>query len=80
MYWSPVSSVPSALRNIDIRDVTCKKAKYALNVRGFPSAPIRDIRMERCSFGNIASPDVVENVQGLMLSDVKVNGKVRAKS
>jgi polygalacturonase len=63
------------VRNIDIRDVTCRKAKYALNVRGFPNAPIRDIRLERCTFEHVASQDVVENVQGLTFAEVSVNGK-----
>jgi hypothetical protein len=58
-----------------IRDVTCKKAKYALNLRGFSNAPIRGVRLERCTFDNVARPDVVENVEGLTLTEVKVNGK-----
>jgi len=64
------------VRNIDIRDVTCKKAKYAVNVRGFANAPIRNVRLERCTFENVARPDVVENVEGLTMNEVKVNGKV----
>jgi polygalacturonase len=63
------------VRNIDIRDVTCKKAAYALNVRGFPNAHIRNIRMEHCRFDNVAHPNVVENVEGLVLAGVMVNGK-----
>jgi polygalacturonase len=63
------------VRNIDIRDVTCKRAKYALNVRGFPNAPIHNVHLEHCRFENVAKPDVVENVQGLELADVTVNGK-----
>jgi len=64
------------VRNIDIRDVTSKKSKYALQLRGFPDSPMNDIHFERCSFDNVASPDVVENVKSLTLADVKVNGKI----
>lgn len=64
------------VRNIDIRDVTSRKSKYALQLRGFPDSPMNDIHFERCSFENVANPDVVENVKGLTLSDVKVNGKL----
>jgi polygalacturonase len=63
------------VRNIDIRNVTCKKTKYALYVRGFPNAPVRDIRLDRCNFENVASPNVVENVEGLKLTGVTINGK-----
>lgn len=62
------------VRNIEIRDVTCKKAKYALYVRGFPNDPVRDIRLEHCDFSSVANPNVIENVQGLHLAAVTING------
>jgi polygalacturonase len=64
------------VRNIDIRDVTSKKSKYALQLRGFPDSPMNNIHFERCSFENVATADVVENVKGLTLTDVSVNGKI----
>jgi polygalacturonase len=64
------------VRNIDIRDVTSKKSKYALQLRGFPDAPMNNVHFERCTFDNVANPDVVENVKGLTQTEVKVNGKV----
>jgi len=63
------------VRNIDIRDVTCRKAKYALNVRGLPNAHVRDIRFDHCTFQNVASPNVVENADRLAFANVMVNGK-----
>ncbi len=63
------------VRNVDIRDVTSKKSKYALQLRGFPDSPMNDIHFERCNFENVANPNVVENVNGLTFTDVKVNGK-----
>jgi polygalacturonase len=63
------------VRNIDIRDITCGKAERALDVRGFPDAKIRNLRLERCTIEAAAKPNIVENVEGLTLADVKVNGK-----
>jgi hypothetical protein len=63
------------VRNIDIRDVTSRKSKYALQLRGFPDAPMNNIHFERCTFDNVANPDIVENVKGLTETEVKVNGK-----
>jgi hypothetical protein len=63
------------VRNIDIRDVTCRKAKYAWDIQGFASDPVRNVHFERCTFGNIASANVSKNVEGLTLTDVKINGK-----
>jgi len=61
------------VRNIDIRDVTCKKAKYALNLRGFANAPIRDVHLERCTFDNVAADNVIEHVEGLVQNSVKIS-------
>jgi polygalacturonase len=63
------------VRNIEIFNVTCKKAKYALYVRGFPDAPIRDVRLDHCNFENVGSANVVESVEGLKLRGVTINGK-----
>jgi polygalacturonase len=68
------------VRNIDIRNVTCGKSQYALQLRGFASSPIRDIRIEDCTFNNVARPDVIEHVDGLKLTKVTVNGKAMTVS
>lgn len=59
------------VRNIVIEEVTCKKSQYALYLRGYKSAPIRDVRLRHCVFENVAKPDVIENVTGLSLDDVR---------
>jgi polygalacturonase len=64
------------VRDIDIRNVTCRKSKYALQLRGFAKAPIRDVRLADCTFNNIAQANVVDHVEGLKLERVKINGKV----
>jgi polygalacturonase len=63
------------VRNIDIRNVTCREAKYAVYARGFADAPIRNIHIEHCTFENLSRQNVVENVQGLRFDGVTMNGK-----
>ncbi len=63
------------VRNIHIADVTCNKSNDALALRGFASSPIRDVHVRNCSFNHAAKPNVVENVEGLELNNVTVNGK-----
>ena len=63
------------VRDIDIRNVTCQKSKYALELRGFASSPIRDLRLRDCRFDGIAKPNIVEHVEGLGMTNVKINGK-----
>ena len=63
------------VREIDIRNVTCQKSKYALQLKGFASSPIRGIHLQDCTFNNIADPNVLEHVEALTLANVKINGK-----
>jgi polygalacturonase len=64
------------VRNVRISGVTCDRSPDALNMRGYASSPIRDVRVEHCTFSNVANPNVFEHVEGLVLEDVKINGKL----
>lgn len=68
---------PPAIRNIEMINVTSKKSKYALYLKGYKQTPLCDIRLSQCSFENVAQADVVENVEGLVLDHVMVNGQIR---
>ena len=57
-----------------MRNVTSQKSHYALYLRGFPNAPIYDIRLHDCTFKNVAKANVLEHVQGLQLDHVTVAG------
>jgi len=63
------------VRNVEVENLTSHKSKYALYLRGFPTAPIRNIELDHCTFENVSMPNVIENVRGLKLVDVKVDGK-----
>jgi polygalacturonase len=65
------------VRNVEVRRVTSRKSKYALLLRGFAQDPIQDIRLTDCTFDGVASPDVIENVTGLTLTNVRINGQLR---
>lgn len=64
------------VRDIELRNVTSKKSKYGLYLRGFPAAPITNIRLDSCRFDGVAQADVLEHVTGLSRRNVIVNGKV----
>ena len=63
------------LRNVDVRDVTSRKSKYAFMIKGYARAPISDIRVTDCSFDGVEQPDVIEGMQDLVLTNVRINGK-----
>jgi polygalacturonase len=67
--------VPVA-RNVEVRNLKTRKAQYALYLRGFKHAPIEGVRIVDCDFDGVSKPDVIENVTGLSLQNVKENGKL----
>jgi polygalacturonase len=63
------------VRNIVMEDIVCHKSKCAVSLKGYKSAPLQDISLMRCTFENVAQANVIQNVTGLRLSDVTVNGR-----
>jgi polygalacturonase len=64
------------VRNVDIRSLNVGSTKYPLYLRGFKNAPIQNVRLTNCVFEHATSANVIENVQGLSLSNVRINGKL----
>jgi hypothetical protein len=44
-------------------------------LRGYAAAPIRDVRFADCRIGTAAKDSVFEQVEGLRMENVLVNGK-----
>ena len=65
------------VRDVEVRNVTSRKSQHALLLRGFKDAPISGVRIEDCTFDGVAKDDVLENVKGVELRNVRVNGKLR---
>jgi Endopolygalacturonase len=62
------------VRNVHIENLKCGHAKRAFQVRGFKRAPISDLYITNVVFERADDPGIIENVDGLHLSDVKING------
>jgi polygalacturonase len=60
------------IRNIQIENLTAKKAKYALYMRGYANSPVRDIRLTNCTISGVANENVLEYVEGLVMSQVRI--------
>jgi polygalacturonase len=65
------------VRDVELRGVTSRKSAYGLLLRGFPQSPIRDVRLVDCTFDGVAQADRLEAVNGVVLTNVKVNGTLR---
>ena len=64
------------VRQVDIRGLRLQKAKYALYLCGFKSAPIEDVQLSDCDFGEVTMPNLIENAKNISFHDVRINGKL----
>ena len=63
-------------RNVELLRVTSLKSQYGIYLRGFPNAPIVDVRVIDCRFADVADANVTEYVQQLDLTGTTINGIV----
>src|SRR5690349_617901 len=69
-------SFTPVVRNYTVDNLHSSKSQYALDVQGFPSAPISNLRLTKCTFDNVAEGNIVKNVKDATLDDVKINGRI----
>lgn len=68
-------SFDPVVRNIEIRDLFCKRAKRVFQVRGFERAPIRDLRMINATFESVDEIGEIEHVKNFVARNVTIAGK-----
>jgi polygalacturonase len=61
-------------RDIELRHVTSRRSPYALVLRGFPRAPIENVRVIDCQFHDVAKGNITEHVRGLQFQRTTING------
>jgi len=62
------------VRNVVIENLECAHAKRAFQVRGFKRAPIEQMTVLNTHFVKADDPGIIENVAGLKLEGVFMNG------
>lgn len=68
---------PPTLRDVELRNVTSRKSRYGLLLRGYAHSPIRDVRVIDCDFAGVAEGDRIEGVRDLAFVNTRVNGVLR---
>jgi polygalacturonase len=65
------------LRDVEVREVTSRKSRHALLLKGYARSPIADIRISDCTFDGVEQPDITQSVRDVVLANVRVNGSWR---
>ncbi|TWD75179.1 polygalacturonase [Kribbella amoyensis] len=61
--------------DLAVTGLTVGTARRSLNLKGYPDAPISGVRLQHVDFGTTSQPPVVQDVTGLVLTDVTENGQ-----
>jgi polygalacturonase len=65
------------LRDVEVREVTSRKSRHALLLKGYARSPIADVRISDCTFDGVEQPDITQSVRDVVLANVRVNGSLR---
>jgi polygalacturonase len=63
---------PPIVRNVSVENVTSQSSKYGLHLVGIAASPVRGVRLTDCAFSGVKKEDVVENVEGLVKTNVRI--------
>ena len=69
-----ISTFDPVVRNIEVRNMTCNKARYGVQFLGYDRAPIRNFRLINCEFNNISIPFSLKSYNNLCLDSLAING------
>lgn len=59
------------MRNIFVENMTVNESKFAIEIYGVESEKINNVKIIDCDFQNIQEHNVIENVEGFLLENVK---------
>jgi polygalacturonase len=62
------------MRGFHVQKLTSGKSDYGVDIQGLDKAPVYDISIKDSSFDKVAKGNIVKNVQGIKLDNVRFNG------
>jgi polygalacturonase len=64
------------VRHVRVENLEVRQAKSAMLLRAYENSTIEDVVLRHCNFIHTDQPDRIENVGGLVLDDVRINGEL----
>ena len=62
------------VRNIDIRNLVCHKAKQVFQVRGYARSPIQNLHLTNCHFNDVDAIGLLEKLDNFAANNVTIKG------
>lgn len=67
---------PPTVRNVYVDNMVCKTCPHVLWLKGYKRSLIQNVQLSNCIFNNATEENIIENVTGLTLKNVSINGKL----
>lgn len=64
------------MRGFYVDNLTSSKSKFGVDIQGLDAGPVENVSIKNSSFDNVADGNVVKNLKGVKLDNVRFNGKV----
>lgn len=65
-----------SVKNVNLENITSKKSKHGIYLKGYERSPITDVTLKNCTFENAEKPNVISNVENMVLENVKINNEL----
>jgi len=63
------------VRTVRLEQVVSGSSQYGIDAQGLDDAPVCDVALSDCDFRNVAKGNIVKNVRGLSLNNVRINDR-----
>ena len=64
------------MRNFVVDNLKSSKSKYGVDIQGLDNAPVNDVSIANSTFENVADGNIVKNLKGIRIENLRINGKV----
>jgi len=63
------------MRNFSVDNLKSGKSKLGVDIQGLDNAPVYDVTISNSTFDNVSDGNIMKNLKGMTLKNVKFNGK-----
>ena len=63
------------MRNFVVDNLKSGKSQFGVDIQGLDAAPVYDVSISNSTFDNVKEGNIIKNVKGVKLKNVKFNGK-----
>ena len=76
MYNSETGTATPSIKNIFVENISCTSGPYAVYINDLKASPVTNLQLKNSTFTNITNANRYGYAQGIVMSNVKINGSI----